>query len=93
MEQPVIYWKPSIAPCGMTFITSNKFKEWNGDLLVGSLKFAYLQHLVVKGNKVVSRQIMFEKIGRVRDVRQGPDGNIYVVLENSGKIVRISPKA
>ena len=93
MEQPVTYWKPSIAPCGMTFITSNKLKEWNGDLLVGSLKFAYLQHLVVKGNKVISREILFEKIGRVRDVRQGPDGNIYVVLENSGKIVRISPKA
>lgn len=93
MEQPVTYWKPSIAPCGMTFITSDKFKEWKGDLIVGSLKFAYLQHLVVKGNKVVSREIMFEKLGRVRDVRQGPDGNIYVVLESSGKIVRISPKA
>ncbi|MFN3380040.1 MAG: PQQ-dependent sugar dehydrogenase [Runella zeae] len=93
MEQPVVYWKPSIAPCGMTFVTSNKFKEWNGDLLVGSLKFMYLQHLVVKGNKVVSREILFDKLGRVRDVRQGPDGNIYVVLENTGKIVKISPKA
>ena len=92
MEQPVIYWKPSIAPCGMTFINNKKFKDWNGDLLVGSLKFMYLQHLVVRGNKVVKKQIIFEKIGRVRDVRQGPDGNIYVVLENSGSIVRISPK-
>jgi aldose sugar dehydrogenase len=93
MEQPVIYWKPSIAPCGMTFVTSPKFKEWNGDLLVGSLKFQYLQHLTVKGNKVTAREIIFEKLGRVRDVRQGPDGNIYVVLENSGKIVKISPKS
>lgn len=93
MEQPVIYWRPSIAPCGITFVTSPQFKEWNGDLIVGSLKFAYLQHLTVKGNKVTNREIMFQGIGRVRDVRQGPDGNIYVVLENSGKIVKISPKS
>ncbi|HMI05229.1 MAG TPA: PQQ-dependent sugar dehydrogenase [Pedobacter sp.] len=93
LEQPLIYWRPSIAPCGMAFITSEKFKDWNGDLLIGSLKFMYLQHLVVKGNKILSREIILENIGRVRDIRQGPDGNIYVVLENSGKIVRISPKA
>lgn len=92
MEQPVTYWKPSIAPCGMTFVTSSQFKDWNGDLIVGSLKFQYLQHLTVKGNKVTGREIIFNKLGRVRDVRQGPDGNLYVVLENSGKIVRISKK-
>lgn len=91
MEQPVIYWKPSIAPCGMTFVHSDKFKDWEGDLIVGSLKFAYLKHCVVKGNKIVSQETLFEGIGRVRDVRQGPDGYIYVVLENSGKIVRITP--
>ncbi|WP_221394080.1 PQQ-dependent sugar dehydrogenase [Dyadobacter sp. NIV53] len=93
LEQPVIYWRPSIAPCGMTFVTSSQFKEWSGDLIVGSLKFAYLQHLTVKGNKVTKREIIFQGIGRVRDVRQGPDGNIYVVLEDSGKIVKISPKS
>ncbi|WP_149240092.1 PQQ-dependent sugar dehydrogenase [Dyadobacter sp. 32] len=92
MEQPVTYWKPSIAPCGMTFVTSSQFKDWNGDLIVGSLKFQYLQHLTIKGNKVTGREIIFNKLGRVRDVRQGPDGNLYVVLENSGKIVRISKK-
>ena len=93
LEQPVIYWKPSIAPCGMDFITSNKYKGWKGDLLVGSLKFNYLQHLVMQGNKVLRREIILEKIGRVRDIRQGPDGYIYVVLENSGSIVRILPKS
>lgn len=93
LTQPVIYWKPSIAPCGMAFITSDKFKNWKGDLLVGSLKFNYLQHLVVKGNKVLSREIILDKIGRVRDIRQGPDGYIYVVLENSGSIVRVSPQS
>ncbi|GAB3911088.1 PQQ-dependent sugar dehydrogenase [Larkinella knui] len=93
MEQPVIYWRPSIAPCGMTFVTSPKFKEWNGDLLVGSMKFTYIKHCVVRGNKIVSQEIIADKIGRVRDLRQGPDGNIYVVLENSGKIVKMSPAA
>ncbi|MBC7614976.1 MAG: PQQ-dependent sugar dehydrogenase [Pedobacter sp.] len=93
LEQPVIYWKPSIAPCGMDFITSDKYKGWKGDLLVGSLKFNYLQHLVMKGNKVLRREIILEQIGRVRDIRQGPDGYIYVVLENSGSIVRILPKS
>ncbi|HTM99129.1 MAG TPA: PQQ-dependent sugar dehydrogenase [Pedobacter sp.] len=92
LEQPVIYWKPSIAPCGMDFITSDKYKGWKGDLLVGSLKFNYLQHLAVRGNKVLSREIILEKIGRVRDIRQGPDGFMYVVLEDSGKIVRLLPK-
>ncbi|CAG5003694.1 Aldose sugar dehydrogenase YliI [Dyadobacter sp. CECT 9275] len=93
MEQPVTYWKPSIAPCGMTFVTNDKFKGWKGDLLVGSLKFMYLQHLTVKGDKVTKREIIFEKLGRVRDVRQAYDGNIYVVLENSGKVVKLSPKS
>jgi len=93
MEQPIIYWKPSIAPCGMDFITSDKYKGWKGDLLVGSLKFNYLQHLTVRGNKITKREIILEKIGRVRDIRQGPDGYIYVVVEDSGKIVRVRPKA
>ncbi|KQS33459.1 PQQ-dependent sugar dehydrogenase [Dyadobacter sp. Leaf189] len=93
MEQPVIFWRPSIAPCGMTFVTSDKFKDWKGDLIVGSLKFMQLHHLTIKGNKVTKREVIFDKIGRVRDVRQGWDGNIYVVLENSGKVVRISPKS
>jgi glucose/arabinose dehydrogenase len=93
MMQPVTYWKPSIAPCGMTFVTSPNFKEWKGDLIVGSMKFQYLQHLTVKGNKVTGREILFDKLGRVRDVRQGPDGNLYVVLETTGKIVKISRKS
>ncbi|WP_109677946.1 PQQ-dependent sugar dehydrogenase [Dyadobacter jejuensis] len=92
MEQPITFWRPSIAPCGMTLVDNSKFEDWNGDLLVGSLKFWYLQHLTLEGNKVTKREVIFEKLGRVRDVRQGHDGNIYVVLENSGKVVRISPK-
>lgn len=93
MEQPVIHWTPSIAPCGMTFITSDQFKNWKGDLIVGSLKFMYLQHLSIKDNKVVKKEIILDKIGRVRDVKQGPDGYLYVVLENTGSIVRVKQKA
>lgn len=92
LENPIIHWTPSIAPCGMAFISSKNFKDWNGDLIVGSLKFMNLEHLTIRNNKVVKKQVIFDKIGRVRDVRQGPDGNIYVVIESSGSIVKISPK-
>lgn len=92
MEQPEWYWDPSIAPSGMTFVTSDKFPEWQGDLLVGSLKFGYVMHVDLEGNEVVGEQKVFEDIGRVRDVRQGPDGNIYIATEADNGIVRISPK-
>ncbi|RZK38585.1 MAG: PQQ-dependent sugar dehydrogenase [Pedobacter sp.] len=93
LEPPVLHWTPSIAPCGMDFVNSDKYKAWKGDLLVGSLKFKYLQHLVVKGDKVISREVILKDIGRVRDIRQAPDGFIYVVLEDSGKIVRLVPNS
>lgn len=92
LEQPVIHWTPSIAPSGMAIINSNLFKEFNGDIIVGSLKFNHLQHLKLEGNKVVKKDIIFENIGRVRDVRQAHDGFIYVVVENTGSIIKISPK-
>lgn len=91
MEQPVIYWRPSIAPCGMTFVTSPKFPDWKGDLLVGSLKFNYVMHCTVKGDQITKQEKILEGIGRVRTIRQGADGNIYVVAENSGSVFRVSP--
>ncbi len=91
MEQPVIYWRPSIAPCGMTFVTSPKFPDWKGDLLVGSLKFNYIMHCTVKGDQITRQEKILEGIGRVRTIRQGADGNIYVVAENSGSVFRVSP--
>jgi glucose/arabinose dehydrogenase len=91
LEQPVMHWTPSIAPCGMTVVTSDKFKGWEGDLLVGSLKFTQLQRLKIKENKVIKKEVVLDKLGRVRDVRQGPDGLIYVVEESNGSIKRISP--
>jgi glucose/arabinose dehydrogenase len=90
MEQPFFYWVPSIAPSGMTFVTSDKYPDWKGNLLVGSLKFNYLERLIITSNKVVKREKLLEGIGRVRNVRQGTDGYIYVGFEGKG-IIKIIP--
>ncbi|HEX6983088.1 MAG TPA: PQQ-dependent sugar dehydrogenase [Balneolaceae bacterium] len=92
MEQPEWYWDPSIAPSGMTFVTSERYPDWKGDLLVGSLKFRYLVLCEIEDNTVTADKILFEGIGRVRNVKQGPDGYIYVATEGNG-IVRIVPKS
>lgn len=92
MEQPMYYWVPSIAPSGMTYITSDKYPEWKDNLLVGSLVFQYLERLEIKNNTVIKREKLFDGIGRMRNVRQGPDGYIYLAVENEG-ILRIVPKS
>jgi len=91
MEQPVIFWRPSIAPCGMTFVTSPKFPDWKGDLLVGSLKFNFVMHCTVEGDQITKQERILEGIGRVRTISEGADGNIYVVAENTGTVFRVSP--
>ncbi|WP_025743187.1 PQQ-dependent sugar dehydrogenase [Aquimarina pacifica] len=91
MQQPVYYWVPSIAPSGMDFVTSDLYPDWKNDLLVGSLKFQYLELLELTDNQVTRRQKIVDGMGRVRNVRQGPDGFIYVAIENIG-IVKIIPK-
>jgi len=81
---------PSIAPCGMAFVTSNLYPEMKNSILVGSLKFYYLELLKLEGEKVVKREKLFEDIGRVRCIRQGPDNYIYVAVEDLG-IIKITP--
>lgn len=90
-EQPIHYWVPSIAPSGMAFITSNKYSGWKGNLLVGSLKFQYLELLEMDGNKVIKREKILADKGRVRNIKQGPDGLIYVAVEGKG-IYKLVPK-
>ncbi len=90
MEEPVYYWVPSIAPCGMAFVTGDKYPEWKGHLLVGSLKFNYVELVKLNGKKVVSREKIAEEVGRVRNVKVGPDGYIYIGIEGKG-IVKIMP--
>jgi aldose sugar dehydrogenase len=91
VEDPLHYWDPSIAPCGMTFVTSQLFSAWTGDLLIGSLKFRYLARLELNGNAVVSEEKLLEGLGRVRSVIQGPDGLIYVSVESPGMVLRLTP--
>jgi len=91
MEQPIYQWTPSIAPCGMTFVSSDKYPDWKGNLLVGSLAFQYLERLEIKNNQVVYREKLLDGMGRVRNVKQSPDGYIYVGIEGKG-IYKLEPK-
>ncbi|KDN55309.1 PQQ-dependent sugar dehydrogenase [Flavobacterium seoulense] len=90
IEDPVYYWAPSIAPSGMAFVTSDKYPDWKGHLLVGALKFQYLELVKLDGNKVIGRQKIATDIGRLRSVIQAPDGYIYIGVEGKG-ILKIIP--
>lgn len=90
MEQPKTYWDPSIAPSGLDFVTSDLYPNWKGKAIVGSLKFNYLVIVEIDGIEVVERTIVLEDIGRVRNVRQAPDGYIYVAVDGQG-IFKIMP--
>lgn len=92
MEQPLHYWTPSIAPSGMEFISSDKYKGWEGNLLVGSLKFEYLDNCFIKNGKIVKEERLLDGLGRVRSINQGPDGYIYVGIENLGIVKLIKNK-
>lgn len=93
MAQPILHWTPSIAPSGMAFYTGDKFPAWRGNLFVGSLKFRHLVRLELDGERVVSQERLLEgAFGRVRDVRQGPDGLLYLLTdENEGALIRLEP--
>ena len=97
MEQPLHYWVPSIAPSGMTFLTSERYgKAWFGNLFVGSLKFGYLDRIELSSpftGKVVREHKLLTELGeRIRDVRQGPDGLMYVLTDSpQGRLVRLQP--
>lgn len=91
MEQPLYYWDPSIAPSGMSFYFGNRYPEWQGSLFVGSLKFRLLVRLELDGENVVKEERLLEDaIGRIRDVRQGPDGYLYLLSdENDAGLFRL----
>ncbi len=91
MEQPIYYWKPSIAACGLDFYQGDLFPKWNNQMLAGALKFEALQLLDIEQDRVMYQQTLLKNAGRVRDVSTGPDGAIYVVLNNPGTILRLSP--
>ena len=92
MEQPEIYWIPSIAPCGMAMVTGDKYPGWKGNIMIGSLRFKYLNRCVMKNNKVVSQEKLLPDIGRLRNVKIGNDGYLYVSVENPGMVFRLKPE-
>ncbi len=89
MEQPVRFWVPSIAPCGMNFYTGSLFPQWRNHLFVASLAVEELHRLELDGDKVVSEEIIFKGLGRIRHVLTGPDGALYVLLPK--RIARLTP--
>ncbi|MEZ5816535.1 MAG: PQQ-dependent sugar dehydrogenase [Hyphomicrobiaceae bacterium] len=93
MKQPIYYWVPSIAPSGMAFYTGSLFPAWRGNLLVGALAGQALHRLVLKNTQVVAEEVLLKKShGRIRDVRQGPDGAIWLLTdEDDGRLLRVSP--
>ena len=94
MEQPVYYWDPVIAPSGMIFYDGALFPQWRGSIFVGGHGSQKLVRLVLDGKRVVSEDwLLTGQNLRIRDVRQGPDGAIYVLTnETDGKIVRVAPR-
>ena len=94
MEQPVYYWTPSMAPAGMTFLRSDRYgKAWQGNLFVGALKFRYLARLEIQDGRVVREEKLLQDLDqRIRDVREGPDGLLYVLTDHrNGKLLRLLP--
>lgn len=92
VEEPVHYWVPSIGPSGMAFYTGDAIPEWKGDLFVGGLAIPQLARLTLDGDKVTADEPMLKELGlRIRDVRQGPDGALYLLTdEEEGQILRIT---
>jgi aldose sugar dehydrogenase len=93
MEQPVWHWVPSIAPSGMAFYTGDLFPAWRGNLFVGALAAELVVRLELDGEKVVKEERLFRGLGeRIRDVRQGPDGALWLATDSSsGRILRVAP--
>ena len=94
VEEPVTYWVPtSIAPSGMTFYTGGSFPGWRGDLFIGALAGQHLRRLEIDGERVTAQELLLQGVvGRVRDVRQGPDGDLYILTdEANGGLYRLEP--
>jgi glucose/arabinose dehydrogenase len=93
MEQPIYYWDPSIAPSGMVFYTGDRFPAWRSSILVGALAGKLVSRLEYDGNRITGEERMLQNLGeRIRDVRQGPDGLIYLLTDSpQGRILRVKP--
>lgn len=92
MEQPVFYWDPSIAPSGMMIYSGKLWPEWKGDIFVGSLKYDFLSRLDRDGDAIATEERLFQdRFIRIRDVREGPDGAIWFLVEGDDALYRMTP--
>ena len=93
MEQPLVYWDPSIAPAGMTYYDGELFPEWHGDLLIAALVEKSIRRVDLENGAVVGQEVLLTELGeRIRDVRTGPDGAVYVLTDSAeGRVLRITP--
>jgi len=93
MASPVAEWTPSLAVCAVAFYTGDRFPGWKGSLLVTGLVGKQLRRLELEGGRVTHQELLFRGLGRVRDVAEGPDGYLYVALNQPGRLVRLVPAA
>jgi len=94
LEQPIYYWDPSIAPSGAAFYTGDRFPDWKGNLFVGALAGQALHRLVLDGQSIVGEEVLLKDLGeRIRDVRAGPDGALWLLTDHpEGRVLRVVPK-
>ena len=97
VTDPITHYNPSIGPAGITFYTGNKFPAWKGNLFITGMVGQRLIRMEIKGRQIVSQETLLQDYGRVREVKMGPDGNLYLLLQNmngdpkGGSIVRLVP--
>lgn len=91
MEQPVKYWTPSIATCGMTLVTSDRYPAWKGNILVAALAGTHIARVEMNGTRSTGEEKLLSGIGRVRQVSQSPDGYLYAITEGTGLLIKLLP--
>jgi glucose/arabinose dehydrogenase len=93
LEQPIKYWTPSPALCPLEFYTGELFPKWKNQAFIGALAFEEIKRLALEESEVKSEEVFFKGFGRVRDIKTGPEGALYVVLNNPDAVVRLTPLA
>jgi glucose/arabinose dehydrogenase len=93
IENPARYWVPSIGPCGITIVTSKRYPDWKGNILVGALAFRHVARVQLDGKKYVTEEKLLDGMGRVRHVAESPDGYLYVITEGPGLLLKLVPTA
>lgn len=92
IQNPLHYWDPSIAPSGLTMVKGNVFPEWKGNLFIGALSHRHVTRVVLDGREFKEKEILLKDVGRVRDVKESPDGYLYIAVEGPGMLLRLSPE-